>query len=74
MKELKSLKEEGNPPDFKLESDIFTTIIYRSEKARSLKPGKNGDDAKLTARTGEGVKYFLKQHEQSLCRGLFKTI
>jgi predicted HTH transcriptional regulator len=57
MKELKSLKEEGNPPDFKLDNDIFTTIIYRSKKAMT----KPEDAANLTE---EGVKAFIKQKER----------
>ena len=28
MKELKGLKDAGNPPDFKLNDDIFITTIY----------------------------------------------
>lgn len=31
MKELKGLKDAGNPPDFKLNGDIFITIIYRNK-------------------------------------------
>ena len=31
MKELKSLKDMGNPPDFKLNGDFFITIIYRTK-------------------------------------------
>lgn len=32
MKELKGLKDAGNPPDFKLNDDIFITTIYRNKE------------------------------------------
>ena len=55
MKELKSLKDEGNPPDFKLDSDIFTTIIYKSKKPVQAKAD---DGPNLTE---QAVKDFIKQ-------------
>ncbi len=39
MKELKSLKEAGNPPDFKLNGDIFIIVIYRDKtNVSNVKP------------------------------------
>lgn len=66
MKELKSLTEKGfKTPDFKLEANLFYTIIYRSDDKNAIKRIVEDNGILLLASEQLGYEYLIKMGELS---------
>ena len=65
MKELKAMKDAGNPPDFRLNEDMFATVIYRKKHEGVIAEQKVIPLKGLNDEETKGYEYILKQKSVS---------